>query len=391
LSLRIRDWGKKLLGTSQKRISWALGLGLVLFPIHNIRQPGIELISIPAIGTLILVFAVWFAYLRGKWSLGPKAVWIPLAMISLSIVVSGILEWSYRGTGTSLTGLLLFTVYLACRWLGKDVFKVFLIAIAIEGAFILHQAITHPGVRTGGFFGGALDREWTNYAMALRLMAFGTLAGMTVLAPSKRWWLLPPVVLLLVLTGAEETLLVGSIMLIALLVRRDWNKKLLVIPAVLVVLVLLMLPSGIPQSLYWRFSDRIDAVADTNTDEFERFNYASGHRLSVYSNVIHNISPVGHGYYITEFGDANTSVPHNVPMMITDQVGPVAAVAWVFVILYLATRTRYRYLFIGILAMSILDHAIWTQAAPWWWAAAGVATNSTPEGDTDRIFNYAAN
>jgi len=379
-----------------------MGVGLVLFAAHNIDQPGLNLISLPAIGTLLLIFATMFAYFRGQWTMGDKRTWIPLAVISASIVVAGAMEWNYHGVGTALMGLVLFAVYLASRWLGQDIFKVFTVAVIVECAIVIFQGIAHPGIRTGGIYGGSVDVDFGNYAMALRLLVFGFLAS-THIRPRRRWLLFIPVIIALYFTGAEEALLVGIILGIAVCIRRDIGRRLLVIPVGIILLFVVTLPFGIPQELYKRFPDRVGAIEQsvkTNDENngvlvveieynnlYESLNFASGRRLEIYKRVIENIEPFGHGYYVTEFGGIEKRIPHNVPLIIVDQVGPLAAVAWLWVTGFMVVKTRWKYLFIGILAMSILDHAIWTQAAPWWWAAVGIASGVQPSGDTDRIFN----
>ena len=369
--------------TSRQRISITMGVGLVLFTAHNIDQPGLNLIYLPAIGTLLLIFATWFAYLRGHWTMGPKRIWIPLAIISASIVVAGAMEWNYHGVGTALMGVVLFSVYLASRWLGQDIFKVFTVAVLVECAIIIYQGLAHPGLRTGGVYGGAAGADFGNYAMALRLLVFGFLAS-THIRPSRRWLLLIVVVIALFFTGAEETLLIGIIMGIVVLVRRDIGRRLVAVSVGVLLVLVATLPFGIPQDLYSKFTARVDAV---ETGTYEGLNFASGRRLETYKTVIENIRPFGHGYYVTEFGGDVKRVPHNVPLVIVEQVGPLAAVAWLWVTGFMVVKTRWKYLFIGILAMSILDHAFWTQASPWWWVAVGVASAHQPQGNTDRIFN----
>jgi len=363
-----------------------MGVGLVLFSAHNYDQPGLNQITFPAIGTLLVLFSAWFSYMRGYWTRPPKQIWIPLSVISASIVIAGIMEWNYHGLGTALLGLCLFGVFLAGRGLGTDIFKVFTVAVVVECAIVIFQGIAHPGIRTGGFYGGAPQNDFGNYAMAMRLLVFGFLAS-THIRPSRRWWLLALVAVALVFTGAEEVLLVGAILGIVVLVRKDVSRRLLAVSAVVVVLVLALLPSGIPQQLFLRgggpmqMEERLDALFAGG------LNKATGHRLEIYRRVIDNIAPFGHGYYVTEFGgvwDKHTA--HNVPLVITDQVGPLAALAWVWATVYMAWRTKWRYLFIGILAMSILDHALWTQAAVWWWAAVGVASGTEPGEGTDKVF-----
>jgi len=48
---------------------------------------------------------------------------------------------------------------------------------------------------------------------------------------------------------------------------------------------------------------------------------------------------------------------------------------------YCAVRTRWKYAFVAVLALSVWDHFIWTQFAPLWWALVGVATVSEVKSD----------
>ena len=378
------NWIKEYFGTSRRRISWFMGVGLVLFSAHNIDQPGLNLISLPSIGTIMILFASCFAYLRGFWHLPPKRIWIPLAIISFSIVITGAIEWSYHGLGTALMGVSLFFIFVSCRGLGPDIFKVFTVAVLVECAIIVYQGIAHPGIRTGGMFGGDV-MSFGNYAMAMRLLVFGFLAS-TDIRRKKRWMLLVPISIALFFSGAEETLLIAIIMGIALCVRKDLNRYLIMVPIAITALIVITYPTGIPQQLYGKFADRIEAVG-TNT--YEGLNFASGHRLQTYKIVIENIRPFGHGYYVTEFGGIEKRVPHNVVLVIVEQVGPLAALVWLWVTGYMVIKTKWKYLFIGIFAMSLIDHALWTQAAPWWWAAVGIASAHQPADNTDRIFTDA--
>jgi len=365
-----------------------MGVGLVLFSAHNYDQPGLNQITFPAIGTLLVLFAAWFSYMRGFWTRPPKQIWIPLSVISASIVIAGIMEWNYHGLGTALMGLCLFEVFMAGRGLGTGIFKVFTVAVIIECAIVIFQGIAHLGIRTGGFYGGAPGNDFGNYAMALRLLAFGFLVSMHI-RPSRRWLLLSLVTVALVFTGAEEALLVGGIIGVVVLLRRDIGRRLLIVSAGAVVLILVLLPTGIPQQLFisgggpMQMEERLGALVN---GDYEGVNKSSGHRLEIYKRVIENIAPFGHGYYVTEFGGLEKRTPHNVPLAIADQVGPLAALAWVCVTVYMAWKTKWRYLFIGILALSVLDHALWTQAAVWWWAAVGVASETEPGEGTDKVF-----
>jgi len=70
-----------------------------------------------------------------------------------------------------------------------------------------------------------------------------------------------------------------------------------------------------------------------------------------------------------------------VPLIIVDQIGPLAGLAWLWVTIACLVKTKWRYAFIAVIALSLFDHYIWTQAAPYWWVLVGVSTTSTIKSD----------
>jgi hypothetical protein len=101
-------------------------------------------------------------------------------------------------------------------------------------------------------------------------------------------------------------------------------------------------------------------------------------RLFQYKHMAHHFSFWGHGYNINVF---DFYFVHNVPAIVADQVGVIAALAWCWVTLFCLVRTRWKYAFAAVIALSLFDHFIWTQAAPWWWALVGVASADATRND----------
>ncbi len=98
------------------------------------------------------------------------------------------------------------------------------------------------------------------------------------------------------------------------------------------------------------------------------------YRLAVIKRAMTNIKPFGDGYSVTIF---NRTTVHNVPLIIVQQLGypgVAAGIAWVLVaITGLWKAKRWRMLWVAVLAMSVFDHFVWAQFAPWWWLMAGVS------------------
>lgn len=360
-----------------KRYAWFMGTGMILLTIHNANQPWIDYIMLPWIGFILMAIAAWRYSQAVKLDMGPKRIWIPLALISLSIVISGALEWSTRGLATMSMGVLLFGMYCIGRQAGRDVLTPFKWAIVAILAVLYVNAFLHPGIRTGGFYGGFEGAVAGNYAMAIRLLIFG---GLTMVG-TNQWKWVAAIAAGVFVTGGEEGLLIAAILGIAMLVRRDISRKVLLPVGVFAGLVLVLWPMGIPQMLYSHLPGRMDALTGQNAIE-ERLDGFSGVRFSTYVDAIENVKPLGNGYYMTDFATGGNV--HSVPLMIMDQIGPGAAIAWLWVTLFILVKSRWRYMFIGILAMSLLDHALWTQAAPWWWVVVGVASTSALK--SDKIF-----
>ncbi len=101
-----------------------------------------------------------------------------------------------------------------------------------------------------------------------------------------------------------------------------------------------------------------------------------------------------HGYKLTpapdaELGEQSDRRPvHNTPLHITDQIGPMAGIAWLWVSVFCLVKTRWKYFWAAVLVTSILDYYIWTQFAPWWWVLAG-ASIADKSNSSDLIFKVA--
>lgn len=184
-------------------------------------------------------------------------------------------------------------------------------------------------------------------------------------------------------TGAEMAVFAMGVLAIFMLIRRDWSKKLLIPVGILAVLLAVGVATGAvgkfarPAIVYIESASQAWR-AETVEERDALLDKALNNRWTPYKTTIENISPFGHGYNITNF---YKGIPHNVPLIIANQVGPVAAFAWLFLMFYCLIKTKWKYAFVAVLALSVFDHALWTQVAPWTWALVGVASSSGIQND----------
>ncbi len=375
---------------------WAIliGTGVALSPIHNrwlthlvTGETGEVEFFLPAFGTAIwlmsaLLFLVWS---RQKIDWGEKRIFIPLAIIVASMGISGFINepsWQAK-LSPLLMGTALFALYLAARILGKDIFLAFIPFTIIGITSVVISGILSPGQITGGFI--------TNYNAAAGYLVFGAL----VVQGKWQWVLVSLALIALFFVGALEGLFIASVLGIIVLTRRDWNKRLLIPVGVVVIILTGWIALGHLDSLWGK--KNIDIVESWVTGETEITHEAvdaatTGRWINIVRRMS-DIQPFGHGYWITmpkstyqgllphSYSSPEEEPVHNVPLVIVDQVGPLAGLAWLFVALFCLVRTRWKYVWIAILAMSVFDHYIWTQFAPYWWVLVGVSTVTTTKND----------
>jgi len=372
---KIRTWAK----ANPNRVwAWLIGAGLVLFAVHSPNQPLKEYIFLPTLGLIISLLAVSMILLdnRKNLTLGSRWVYIPMLVIIASMLISGLINGEILGAKFApfLFGLYLFGIYIVARILKNDLFPPFTVAAIV-------CAIGCIAYRIGGYgnepTGGITSA--TNYDIAAGLMVIGTVVS----ASKHRWWLSGIMLIGLFVCGAPEGVIGMGALAITVLIKRDWGKKLLLPVGVIVLGLIVLLTTSTGNKLLnytlWIVSPNIAEYPFKQATEtvIERENPLVG-RVRVANEAMSDIKPFGHGYSITEF---SIETVHNVPLIIVDQIGILAALAWLAILGYCLIKTKWRYAFIAILAMSIFDHYIWTQVAPWWWAIAGVSTVDTKHND----------
>ncbi|MDG6912642.1 MAG: hypothetical protein JRN35_06115 [Nitrososphaerota archaeon] len=389
----------------RRSLYWLLGASTILSLVHEQRffTYGMSLFYLTL---LVLLGLEW-----RELTLGPKKVWVPLAAIVSLVILSDFIRflqgretWEQAGL-TVMLAAPLFGCYLLARVNRRDLTFPFPAASLIASLGVIAFALVHPGVRTGGYVVSLV-----NYNLACGVIVFGVLV-----APRRwQWWLTGIGTAGVLLTGAEEGMFIMTTLVFAVLIRGDTGKKLLAPTAGVAVAVIIVVsfhgitiwtpavqklnyladaitaatnhpvattatirpsgsePDGVPSVLPPAPTKPAGEIMSAATDQ----RWSGNWRLT-------GVGVLGNGYNATYFP---ADLPHDIMLVITDQAGAIAAGAWLFVTGWGLMRTRGKYLFIGLLAMGVFDHYLWTLAASWWWIAAGMTTATTGVEGKDWIF-----
>lgn len=382
LGLSFRRWADKHRG---KYLAWGLGGGLALFAIHWAGQPGLDSIFIPWIGFAISVVAMtmYFTELKQKPGFGPKILWIPMLIIVASIWARLFVEFSYYSLVGGLFGVVLFATYVAARNIGKEIFVAFIPFVVAVAISIIISGFVSPGEPTGGII--------TNYCASVGFMIFGTVIN------KFRWqWVLATLVMVAIFfTGALEGLFAIGVLGIIVLARRDWGKKLLLPLGILVIAIMAWVLLGHFVPLWGKYN--FEVLLGTSKGEIaltdDAVNKITTGRWINIVNRMSDIKPLGREFWITmprtdavesgyhEYSSPDEEPVHNVPLVIVDQIGPVAGVAWLFITIFCLVKTKWKYAWTSIIILSVFDHYIWTQLAPYWWALVGISTTVAVKDD----------
>lgn len=352
---------------SNKTLAWILGIGLILFIWHNPQQPLIQYAFLPWIGLLCILFVIGYVYKKGnKIELGKKSNWIPLAIIAGSIVMSSITNFKSINDTIAIVcfSVVLFGCYSVCLKLGKEVFTPFSIAVVIEAISIVMYSWAMDWQPTGGILSP------TNYDIAAGLLILGVLVS----KENKQWWLLIIASIGLFFTGAAEAIFIMSVLGISWFINRKY-RLILACTLPTLILSLALSPIGITEKIWYdkttaRVEAATNAIQSNSPSEIkEELQVASSNRING-NWQIQPIKVFGYGYEPMKF---TSETQHNIAMIIIEQVGILALLAWLFVAIKAGRIKGMSYIWIGFISMGIFDHYIWTQATPYFWCLIGVS------------------
>jgi hypothetical protein len=373
-----------------------IGTGLALSPIHNLwltnlatSEQGETLFFLPAFGYLLLIMGAGM-FLVHNWEkvkakgFGDKRIWIPLLVIAGAIGLSGItINGSIQDKIAPMgMGAVLFVLYLVARILGKELFYPLAVGAAVGSLGIIAYQIVYPGTATGGFVFEANFDIATGYI----------LLGVALFIHRWRWQLASLAVIALLASGAPEAVFALGVIALFGLLRRDWSKKALPLVAVLTLFLVVGFATGLAQNVYSyvRASLAQEPTAHyIDPDGEHRLVSPLAIRWLVARDAMADIHSLGEGYGLTNF---RPTTVHNVPLIIVQQLGwpgILAALAWLWVTIRCLVKTRWKYAWVAIVALSVFDHYVWSQLAPVFWLLVGVSVaGSTLEGkgENDLVF-----
>jgi hypothetical protein len=348
----------------------------------------------PWVGILLLTIGTLRTIKKSEVvTLGEKKIWIPLAIICGSIALSGVEAFLEKRMvfqemfSAIAIGILLFAVYVASRQLGDKIFRWMPIVVIIESVSVVIVSGINGWIPTGGIY------SIYNYDIATGLLVFALLTS-----PVKhQWWLSAFAVVGLFFTGSAEAIFVGFVILVMALIRRDWGLKMVLPSGALALAVLVTTLTGAIWTIQAPTLQRLHLVQDMAKGEdtlslvqdnpylkpvspndklsstMENLDRALGFRIS-HSQLTIPIKPFGYGINLTRF---YWGIPHNVILIIIEQVGILAALAWVFVMFTQAYKSPLKYAIVGFIALGVFDHFVFTQAAPLMPLLVGVSSVST--------------
>lgn len=359
---------------------WAIiiGIGLALSPIHStyltrlVTTDGEVGFFLPAFGTALwlmgaLLFLVWS---RQKIDWGDRVVFVPLLVIVAAIGLSGITADAWVAKFTPLLmGVSLFALYLVARVLGKDIFIALIPFAIIVTITVVVSGLLNPGQYTGGLI--------TNYSASAGYLIFASL----VYAGRWQWALLTIVAVGLFFIGALEAVFIVGVLVVVIIIRRDISIRFAIIVGVVVFLASLWAGLGYFIPLYegnGNLGVLFSLLSGREALTTDTLQALTSGRWTVIVEALRDTSLIGHGFSLSTTGGG---IVHNTPLIIMHQVGPVAAIAWVFVTSFCLIKTKWKYAWAVVIAMSIFDHYLWTQFLPWFFALVGVSTASNIKSD----------
>ena len=401
--------------------AWVIGLSLVLLAFRNpLMQLGM---IIGAVATVNILIRYGFAK---KLSLGTKTVYIPLLIIIGSIIVSSLYRYAHDHNQSLMIGnifmaLYFFSIYLVARALGKEILRPFAWAVVIESvSVVVYSLIINYGVQNGGL------ASIENYNIATGILVFGAFVSVAY----KKWIIVTIAMIGLFFTGSEEGITAVIVLMVVLLIKRDWSKKLLLtVGSVAIIALLGVVPFTYTRTLYERPVGRIlyltgdkthivstyqppeittttttpiptQDITQTTTQPVQittqpvqnnetpqkhsklyiKMDYVLDGRLTFIHDFITNPQPLGTGYVYYPNNNVDNPI-HNVPLIIVEQVGIVAAIAWIFLLVYCMVKTKWKWAFVAVISLCPQDNFMWTRLGIWFFALVGVALVVALESD----------
>ncbi len=352
-----------------KTLPYLLGVGLALLPMQRFYGLGVT-------GLMLILFtSCWTVYRHWRDVVhAPKIVLcFVLILALLAVAVPG------STTYAKFFMLGMICVFLTGTILGPDVFVPLGISAVIGGLSVLVTIGLNDFTRSGGMY------HVSNYNESTGVILLGTIFW----RHRYQWLLLPVAVAGALATGADEALVIIAMLGAAVILRRDISWKVLSTVALITIpFITLAFPNSptknlwatIPATYHTVFHNEASAKVGVQYEVEADLN----NRLRIVVDSFKDVRLFGHGY---QPDNVLTTTIHSVPVRLLWELGPLAVLCWIGLIVYGIWKTSWKYAFVALVAASLFDHYPWTQLAPYFFVLLGVCSWSSKE--SDRIFTHA--
>jgi len=381
-----------------------IGLAMLIFPLWGSIGDNYSITA--GLGYALLftgcIYSLW--YFRSSIGLGSKIIWIPVAVFPCLAILRVFynVEPLEIATYYALFMLGLFTVFIIVRYKGPAVLWFIPYLVLIYGVSTIATTVYRPleeVFRAHGVSGNP------NMVAACLSFALFTLRG--------KWrWLSPLALVAIGCTGSYWALgAVGIAGLVFLIKGGIFNYKWVLVTNVVVILLALGIGFAFRDfSKTWNF-DRVGAILRWETYEepslpaivregngtsedvsgiTESGIYigAVTTRFDNFKMAFDDFEFMGNGFRSNQPALAGRPgevwIIHNVPLMIMDELGVPAVLAWFFLMGYAIWKSnKYRYVFIAMFVMSVTGTYwfwYWPALLAYFWMSVGLVSYEKEQG-----------
>ena len=319
----------------------------------------------------VMAFMLFFAgvfgtlfFKRKELQLGSRFIYVPLLVIVASSFLWLFLDFDKIGSSLFffIVMAFMFCIYVTAIKKGHNLTYFAVPVICILSVSVIWDGLSRL-LHSEAFIARATGfSENTDQIASILVVCIFLLKG--------KWkWLAFPAMFTILFTGSYWAFmaLVGCAIAACVFGEVNLSKRfVLTLLSMILLLVIVVASSGSIQERVWQ-SEKVKAVW-----EEKDLRAADSLDIRFYQNesVIENFNIIGHGFYLetnkdgdilTEQGRYGINI-HNVPLLLLDDIGLLASLAWAFVtMIAIWVSKRYRYALLAIFIMSV------TGSADWWW------------------------
>ena len=202
-----------------------------------------------------------FLIKENRITLGEKKIWIPLAIISVFIVIESVIHWDSESLTMICFAPCLMVFYSVGRALGMNILKYLLAFVVIQSLSCLVYSMMNLGEKTGGLLSS------TNYALGCGFIGVVGFACLNVLPKKERLFLLIIMGIGMIFTGSAHLILITGLIGLAMAIRGDFSEAGLFYILAMVIVLFLWIQSPSGQEQYSRIHQVSEDAAEGTLEE----------------------------------------------------------------------------------------------------------------------------